>query len=203
MASPEAEPLACQLASIALVRMQQDGRLSVRQREGLRRAYASAAGLFGWVALEADAEGPIETATKDLMTLAERGTRLLDGELAAELAEKKSETSRLKQVAKTVGKLAEQDDFADPVEVPYSHTAKEGSQRWVTKVTTLTLTSAVEAEEAVRSLEKNMDGWEKLRVEMVSELEARKRELAEMRKTLPSLLQSSRRLLSEVLTVVQ
>lgn len=195
--------MACELASIALVRMQQDGRLSVRQREGLRRAFAATAGLYGWATLEAGGHEPIEAATRDLMTLAERGARFMDGQLAAELAEKKAETSRLKQVAKTISKLAEEGDFDEPVEVPYCHTAKEGSQRWVTKVAKLTLTNSVEAHEAVRGLEKNMDGWEKLRVEMVSELKGKQRELAEMRKTLPSLLQSSRELLSEVLAVVQ
>lgn len=137
------------------------------------------------------------------MKLAERGTRFLHGELEAELAEKKAERSRLKQVAKTVSKLAEEGDFDEPVEVPYSHTAKEGSQRWVTKVETLTLTSPTEAQEAVEGFEKKMEGWEKLRAEMVAELKAKQRELAEMKKTLPSLLESSRGLLSEVLTVVQ
>lgn len=201
--SAEATPVACELASIALTRMQQDGRLSVRQREGLRRAFATAAGLFGWAPLEPGAQEPIEAATRDLMTLAERGARFLDGQLAAELAEKKAETSQLKRVAKTVSKLAEQGDFDEPVEVPYCHTAKEGSQRWVTKVEKLTLTNSSEAEEAARGLEKNLDGWDKLRVEMVSELKGKQRELAEMRKTLPSLLQSSRGLLSEVLATVQ
>ena len=201
--SAEAKPVARELASIALVRMQQDGQLSVRQREGLRRAFASAAGLFGWVALDAGAKEPVEAATKDLMKLAESGARFLDGELAAELAEKKKETSQLKQVAKTLHKLAEGGDFDEPVEVPYCHTAKEGSQRRVTKVATLTLTSPSEAEEAARTIEKNLEGWDKLRGEMVSELKGKQRELAEMKKTLPSLLQSSRGLLTAVLTTVQ
>jgi hypothetical protein len=188
------------LASIALVHMRQEGRLSVRQQEGLRRAFASAAGLFGWFTLEEGAHESMEAATRDLLTLAEFGASVLDGELAAELAEKKAETSRLKEVAKAIGQLAEKGDFEEPVEIPYSHTAKEGAQRWVTKVAKLTLTSATEAQEAVRGIEKNIDGWEKLRGEMVVELKEKQRELAEMRKNLPSLLRSSRGLLSEVLT---
>jgi hypothetical protein len=191
------------LASIALVWMQQDGQLSVRQREGLRRAFATAAGLFGWTAIQEGAHEPMEAATRDLMTLAERGVRFMDDQLAAELAEKTGETSRLEQLARTISKLAEEGDFDEPVEVPYCHTAKEGSQRWVTKVAKLTLTNSLEAQEAVRGLEKNMDAWEKLRVEMISELKGKQRELAEMKKTLFSLLQSSRGLLAEVLTAVQ
>jgi len=198
--SSEAKPLARELASIALVRMRQEGRLSVRQHEGLRRAFATAAGLFGWVALEAGSQESMEAAIGDLITLAERGASVLDDELAAEIAEKKVETSRLKEVAKAVSQLAEKGDFDEPVEIPYSHTAKEGSQRWVPKVATLTLTSATEAHEAARGIEKNIEGWDKLRGEMVSELKGKQRELAEMRKTLPSLLQSSRGLLFEVLT---
>lgn len=201
--SSESQPVARELASIALVRMRQDGRLSVRQHEGLRRAFASAAGLLGWLAVEADAQESMEAATRDLMALAERGATVLDSELAAELEEKKEETSRLKEVAKTVSKLAEKGDFDEPVEIPYCHTAKEGSQRWVTKVTTLTLTNPAEAEEAVRGIEKNMEGWEKLRGEMILELKGKQREIAEMRKTLPSLLQSSRGILSDVLTAPQ
>jgi hypothetical protein len=127
----------------------------------------------------------------------------MDDQLAAELAEKTGETSRLEQLARTISKLAEEGDFDEPVEVPYCHTAKEGSQRWVTKVAKLTLTNSLEAQEAVRGLEKNMDAWEKLRVEMISELKGKQRELAEMKKTLFSLLQSSRGLLAEVLTAVQ
>jgi len=203
--SSEANPLARELASIALVRMRQEGRLSVRQREGLRRAFATAAGLFGWVALEASTYESMEAATGDLLTLAERGAILLDGELAAELAEKQAETPRLKRVAEAISQLAEKGDgdFDEPVEVPYCHTAKEGAQRWVTKVAKLTLTSSAEAHEAARGIERNIDGWDKLRAEMVSELKGQQRELAEMRKTLPALLQSSRGLLSEVLSAPQ
>lgn len=195
--------MARELASIALVRMRQEGRLSVRQHEGLRRAFASAAGLFGWVGLEDGTHESMEAATRDLMTLAEQGARFLDDELAAELAEKKEETSRLKQVAKAIGPLAEKGDFDEPVEIPYCHTAKEGAQRWVTKVTRLTLTNSTEAEEAARGIEKNIEAWDKLRAEMFAELKGKQRELVEMRKTLPSLLQSSRGLLSEVLTAPQ
>jgi hypothetical protein len=183
--------------------MQQDGQLSVRQREGLRRAFAAAAGVFGWVAIDPGAHEPVDAATKDLMKLAERGARCLDGELAAELAEKKTETSRLKQVAKTISKMAAKGDFDEPVEVPYCHTAKEGSQRRVTKMAKFTLTNPSEAEDAARTIEKNLEGWEKLRVEMISELKGKQKELTEMKKTLPSLLQSHRGLLTAVLTAVQ
>jgi len=201
--SLEAKPVARELASIALVRMRQEGRLSVRQHEGLRRAFATAAGLYGWVGLETTIQESMEAATRDLMTLAERGAHFLEGELAAELAEKQEEISQLKQVAKEISKLAEKEGFDEPVEIPYRHTAKEGAQRWVTKVATLTLTNPTEAEEAVRGIEKNIDGWEKLRGDMISELKGQQRELAEMRKTLPSLLQASRGILSEVLTAPQ
>jgi hypothetical protein len=51
--------------------------------------------------------------------------------------------------------------------------------------------------------EKNLEGWEKLRVEMISELKGKQKELTEMKKTLPSLLQSHRGLLTAVLTAVQ
>jgi hypothetical protein len=197
--SPEVAPVARELASIALVQMQQGGQLSIRQREGLRRTFATVAEHLGWDALEAGVADPIDVATRDLLRLAERGARLLDDQLTDELADKKTETSRLGQVLKAIGKLAEDDSFGEPVEVAYRHTAKDGAQGWVTKEATVTLTSASEAQQAARGIENNVDGWDRLREDMVSELKRRRRQLAEMKKTLPSFLQSSRGLLSEVL----
>lgn len=194
---PEASQLAHELASLALARVKQGGHLKLREREELRRVFASAAELLGWATIR---RGPAEAATKDLLKLAKSGARLLTRELADEVADKKIETSQLEKVASSLHKLAKEADFADPIEISYSHTARKPPLGLVTKTETLILTDADEAAEAAQTIEAKRETWDKLRLEMLDDLGERQRQLDEMKRTLSAFLESSEGLVRHVMS---
>jgi hypothetical protein len=177
--------------------VKQGGHLKLREREELRRVFASAAELLGWATIRRD---PVEAATKDLLKLARSGARLLTRELADEVASKKMEMSQLEKVANSLHKLAEGADFTDSVEISYSHTGRSPPQGLVTRTETLTLTDADEAAEAARTIEAKRETWDKLRREMLDALGERQRQLDEMKRSLPAFVESSDVLVRHVMS---
>lgn len=199
---PELRELGRELASLALDRARQDGCLNVRQREQLRRALSRAAEARDWILIAGTATERITAATRDLAVLAEAGARSLGSDVADLIASKNGEMKQLRQVAQSVQKLAMDASAAYPTEVEYSHTARHGSQSFVTKTQTLTLTNADEAHGAVASLEKSMEGWTRLKDNMLEDLEHRQHQVEQMRGSLSGFLDASRGLVGEVLAVL-
>jgi len=200
--TPELKEAGRRLASLALEKLQQDGALGVRQREHLRRALATAAAALGWDLIPGSKTDRMAAATKDVAKLADVGAHLLERDLADLLTEKKGEMLRLKKVAKSVQKLAADSDASYPAEVEYSHTARDGSGGLVTKTETLTLSDAGEALNAATTLEKRLEGFAKLRDQMLEELKHRQRQVGEMRHGLSSFVESSNGLVVEVLATL-
>lgn len=182
------------LATLAKAWMIQDGRLRVRQREQLRRALFAAAELLEWSMIS---ENAVEIAMRDVAKLTKVGTRALTRDIANELASKKKEMSELEKFASSMTKLAEKDDFADPVEVSYSRTARE-ADHLVTKTELLTLTEAQGAVDAAQTVEKKMVSWGKLRDEMIEDLKKQQRQLDELKDSLSGFVESSKRTVREV-----
>jgi hypothetical protein len=89
-----------------------------------------------------------------------------------------------------------------PAEVEYSHTARDGLRRLVTKTEALTLADADEATSAAATLEKRLEGYAKLRDQMLEELEERQRQIDEMRDGLSGFVAASNRLVVEVLATL-
>lgn len=195
--SPETSQLAHELASLALAQVKQGGHLTLREREELRRVFASAAELLDWATIRQD---PVETATKDLLKLARTGARLLTREFRDEVASKEIEMAQLETVASSLHKLAKEADFTDPIEISYSHTGRKPPQGLVTRTETLTLTDAVEAADAAQTIEAKLETWDKLRREMLDNLGDRQRQLDEMKRSLPAFVESSKGLVRHVMS---
>jgi hypothetical protein len=140
-------------------------------------------------------------ATKDVSKLAEVGAQLLERDLADQVTGKKAEIQQLKKVAKSVEKLASDSDVKYPTEVEYLHTARSGVGGLVTKTAILTLNDASEALDAAATLEKRMDGFTKLRDQMLLDLQQRQRQLKVMKQGLSDFVESSSRVLGELLTM--
>jgi len=196
--SPEARQTAMKLASLAIAWMKQDGRLRVRQYEELRRALAKVAEFRGWAATGAD---PVAPAIKDVKSLTKAGSQFIAQELVEEVADKKTEVSRLRKVADSFHELADTAEWGGPVEVSYSHTAREGDGL-ATKTQTLTLVDAGEAKEAAATIEKKLDTWEKLRSQMLEDLKQRQHQLTEMEDSIPAFAEASRATVGDVLAIL-
>lgn len=196
---PEVLELGRKVALLALERTRQNGRLNVRQRDQLRRAFARTAEARSWVLIPDD---DVAKATHDLAGLAEAGVRSLTNDLETEVAAKNKEMKQLQDVARSVRKMAMSAQTSYPAEVEYSHTARQGSQNLVTKIETLTLSDAAEAEAAAATLEKSMESWERLRNQMLEELKHRQQQIELARQSLPSFLDAYQGLVGEVLAVL-
>jgi len=177
--------------------VKQGGHLKLREREQLRRIYASAAELFGWATIRLD---HVETATKDLLKLARSGARLLTREFADEVASKEMEMLELEKVESSLHKLAKEGDFTDPIEISYLHTGRKPPEGLVTRTATLTLINAGEATDAAQFIEAKREVWDKLRLEMLDNLGERQRQLDEMKRSLPAFLESSDGLVRHVMS---
>lgn len=143
-------------------------------------------------------EDTIETATKDVLTLARSGARALTKDLDEEVADKKAELTQLKKSAKAFNKLADDGDFTDPIEVTYTHTVRKPSKGLVTRVEIVELNDAGEARDTAAAIEKKLETWGKLREEMMGVLKHRQKQLEEMKKELPNFVASLEGLVGEV-----
>lgn len=199
---PEVLELGRKVALLALERTRQDGSLNVRQRDQLRRALAQAAEARGWVLIPDGTADRVTRATQDLAMLAEAGALALMSDLGEEVAAKNDELNRLREVAQAVQSMAASERTSYPAEIEYSHTARQGSQNLVTKTETLTLSDSAEAQDAAASLERKMEGWAKLRDQMLEELARREHQIEQTRRSLSGFVEASRSLVGEVLAVL-
>lgn len=202
MRSPEVRLVAKKLASLALERHQQNGRLKVRQREQLRRTLVAAAEVLGWETLNTGNQDPVIEAAKDMAKLARNGTKALEQDLIDEVTVKKAETTTLKGVAKQLHKLSKDKKIEYPVEMSYEHTAKTPGQGLVTKTAELVLKEPGEAESAALDIEKRLPRWGDLKDEMLEELKRQQDQLDDMRSGLPGFVEAYRGLLAEVFAIL-
>ncbi len=197
--SQEFKELSRELASLALARVEQDGRLLVRQRELLRRALARANDALGWSDLVVGEEYQVAEVNKDVLKIARSGARALVKDLAEELASKREEVAQLEEVAAAARQLAEDPDTSYPAEVTYSYTARDSSQELVTKTMTIVANDADEALSAANKIESSVPSRGRLAERMIVDLEEKQEQLAAMTRTLPDFLRSSRDVLRAVI----
>jgi len=190
------------LASLALAKTQQGGTLRVRQREELRRALATAADFLGWGITGVGRADAMEEATGYVTELAKAGVEALAGDVADELASKKSEMTRLKGAAKTLQKLADDPEATYPVQMEYSHTARDGTEHLVTKTVSLDLEDSAGAQSAAQVVLKRMDAWERLRDQMQVQLKQRQRQVADLKNVISEFAAWSEGLVGEVLATL-
>ncbi len=193
--STEAVQVGRSLAVLALAWVKQEGQLRVRQREQLRRALAAAAEILEWATISEDR---LDITADDVLKLTKNGTQAIAKDLADELAAKKTEMSQLKKSAATIAKLATKGDFSDPIEVSYTHTAREATSGLVTRVETATLLEPQEALDTAATIEKKTESWGKLREQMIEDLKQKQRRLEEMKASMSEFVEASKRILVEV-----
>jgi septal ring factor EnvC (AmiA/AmiB activator) len=130
------------------------------------------------------------------------GARSLKREVAEDLSEKKREEARLKDVIQSVRKLAADPTVEYPVEVSYSHTARDAAVGLVTRTETVTCENAEEALQAARKIEKRMGRWAKLRAQMLDELKQRQKRVSEVTGNLSEFVDSSQGLLKDIIVTL-
>lgn len=199
---PEVLELGRTVAMLALERMRQNGSLNARQRDLLRRALARMAEARNWVLIPGAMTDRLTKAIQDLADLADAGALSLKSEVADEVAAKNDEVRQLGEVARAVQKLAASERTIYPAEIEYSRTARRGSQSLVTKTDTLTLSDTAEARNAAGSLERSMEGWSRLRDQMLMELLDRQHQIEQTHRSLSEFVAASRPLVGEVLSVL-
>lgn len=195
---PESVPTSLRLASLAVHWHTQEKELRVRQREELRRALSRVAKMRTWIASEAP---PLTSMIRDVEDFTDTGLRLMQRDLQDELAEKRIEVTRLREMAADLRELAGVKEWGDPVEVVYSHTVRK-PEGLATRTETLTLAGTGEAEDAAAAFEKKLAGWEKLRSKMQDDLERRQRQLREVGKTVSAFAVFSTGVVSEILSII-
>lgn len=200
--TPELTKAGRKMALLALEKLRQDGTLGVRQREQLRRAFSAAADELGWSSMPGSRDDRVAAATSDVEELAAAGALSLERDLAELLEEKKAEMEQLEGVVASLQSLAADENTSYPTEVAYSHTARDGTRRLVTKTETLTLNDADEALAAAAKVEKRLESFAKLRDQMIEDLEQRQAQLDEMRHGLSGFVASSNGLVVEVLATL-
>ncbi|MBT3324863.1 MAG: hypothetical protein HN396_01295 [Gemmatimonadales bacterium] len=172
--------------------------MSVRQQEQLRRAIALGAHVLGWGAMVASSDDPLTEAVKDLNRLGKRGHTILGKELAEEYASKKIEITQLEKIQKQLAKAAVKHDWNLPFDIDYRHTARAGSDGYVTKIVTPVVTTANEAQDVIDLIEKRKEAWNKLREHMLVALKAQQKVLAGMKDSIPGFIDSAKTLVLEV-----
>jgi hypothetical protein len=194
--------IAREVTTLALVCVKQGGRLNVHQREGLRRALARAGEELGWAVTVASREDPVAVVMKNVTGLVDSGTIHLERAVADELAEKKHEEDRLRDVVETLQALAEDSAATYPVEISYSHTARDGSRGLVTKTETISVADADEALAVASTIEKGMGRWVKLRAQMLDELKQKQTRLGELKDDVSEFFELSRGLVGDILVTL-
>jgi hypothetical protein len=201
--SPEMLEVSRQLATVALARVEQDGHLSVRQREQLRRALSTAGDTLGWIRSATGSKDSVAAVSKDVLKMAKVGAKAMAKDLAEELAKKRTEMTQVSEAAEAARALAEDPDTVYPTEMTYYFTARNASQGLVTKTETIEANDAKEALSASESIERNIAGRAKLADLMVLDLEAKQGQIEVMTRTLPEFVKFSHELLREVLVTLQ
>jgi paraquat-inducible protein B len=193
------QDIARDLTNLGLVHVKQDGALNIRQSEKLRRALAEAGQALAWDVKAATSADPMSEVVKDLKKLVQAGTKTLKAEVADELKKKKVEERDLEKVVASLTKLSEKSDKAFPTEVEYSHTARDITQGFFTKTEAVELEDAGQAKETLQTIEKSLNRWGKLRVQMLEDLQQTDKRLNALSSDLEPFVVSSKRLIDELL----
>ena len=195
-------PAAREITELGLVRLKQGGRLNVRQRDLLRRALARAGEALGWAGTAANSEDPVAEILKELEHLIAEDARHLKVELAATVAAKTSEISDLEDVAASARTMSEADDVDYPTEISYSHTARDVSLGLITNTETMTVSDDQEAEDLAGTIEKSLSRWDRLRGQMLQEVEEEQVRLARLTRDLSDYVASMEDLVRDVIVTL-
>jgi hypothetical protein len=195
-ASSELDRVSCQLASLALA--QEDSPLSVRQREQLRRALATAGQELGWIASPSGNGDSVKKFSGDLIAMARNGAKSLGVDLAEQLVQKKTEIAQLNTVIAYARELAEDPATVYPADITFTHTVRDAYQSYVTKTETRVANDADEARSTAATVERSLTSWSKLAEAMIVDLKKRQRQLDHVGDALPGFVESSHDLLGEV-----
>lgn len=187
---------------MGLVRLKQKGRLNVRQREEVRRALARAGEARGWAGSAAASTDPVAEVCEDVVEVVRDGSRELERELADTVAAKQSEIEELEELATSARELSEAEDETFPVEISYSHTARDVTLGLITNVEMVTVGDAQEAEALAGTIEKNLSRWDKLRAQMLGELEEKQRLLDQLTRERSDFVASLEDLVEDVLVTL-
>lgn len=201
--SAELRDVSRQLAVLALAQVEQDGHLGVRQREQLRRAFATAGEALGWAGRVAAIDNGVQEISKDVLTMTRGGAKSMAKDLAKELAGKKTEMSQIKRAAATVTKMAESKKTTYPTEITYTFTVRDATGDLITKTETLPMENSEEALSAATAIEKNPTGRLKLKDLMIADLKHKQKQVEVMTKTLSDFIESSHDLMRDVLHNLQ
>ena len=197
--SSAVKEIARALTTLGLVHVEQDGILNVRQREELRRALAEAGEALAWDVKSATSADPMPDVVKDLKKLVKAGAKTLKAEVAAELKKKNSEERKLEKTVEVLTTLSEKSEKAFPAEISYSHTARDITQGFFTKTEEVVLEDVSQTKETLATVEKSLNRWGKLRVQMHEELQQTDKRLKVLVSDLEPFVISSRRLIDELL----
>ena len=199
LSSSAVKDIARALTALGLVHVEQDGVLNVRQTEELRRALAEAGEALAWDVKSATSANPMPDVVKDLKKLVKAGAKTLKAEVAAELKKKSSEERKLEKTVEVLTKLTEKSEKAFPAEISYSHTARDITRGFFTKTEEIVLEDVSQAKETLATVEKSLNRWGKLRVQMHEELQQTDKRLKVLVSDLEPFVISSRRLIDELL----
>jgi len=201
--SPEIQQIGRQLATLALAQEAQEGLLSVRQTEQLRRALAGAGDHLVWSDTVANSDDAAADASKVVLKLARNGSKALGRDLARELAVKQTEVAKLEVVAAATRELGEDEGAKYPNEITYSFTARDASQDLVTKTEIVPVLDATETLKVADTIDKTILSRAKLTDLMILEIQEKQSLLEVMTKGLPDFVKSLQGLLREVLFNLQ
>lgn len=190
------------LAKLSVRRVKKAEALNVRRREQVRRALAMAGEELGWAQVVALRDDPLEVAARDVKEMLRTGLRSLKQVLRRETAKKEAEGELLEEVLETVRALAEDPDSEYPVEITYTHTARDGGQGFVTKTETVEVGDPEEAKAAAKKIEQSLPTWSKYQQEMLEDLHRRRQSLDEASRNLSDVLDSWNGLFREVLVTL-
>ena len=197
--STAVKEIARELTTLGLVHVEQDGALNVRQREGLRRALADAGQALAWDVKSATSTDPIPDVVKDLKKLVKAGAKTIKAGVAAELKKKNSEERNLEKTVVALTALSERSEKAFPAKISYSHTARDITQGFFTQTEEVVLADVGQTKETLATVEKSLNRWGKLRVQMHEELQQTDKRLKVLVSDLEPFVISSGRLIDELL----
>jgi hypothetical protein len=197
--SPEMNDVARKLAVIALADVNQEGLLSVRQREQLRRALALAGEGLAWDLTVANGTDPLRDVTKDVLALSKAGAKGMAAALVDELAMKEGEMEQISEVSESAREMSENAETPYPLDISYHYTVRDVMQGLATKIETITANDAKEMLSAADSIARSLPSRGKLANLMIVALEKKQLQIEVTKKTLPDFTKSLRQLLEEVL----
>jgi len=191
-----------EVAHLAFVKIKQDGWLSVRQQEQLRRALMALGETLGWAITSANSDDPIAAISKSTRKMMSNGARAIKRSLANDMATKKAEITELKKTVRSIRKLADNPGTTYPFEVHYCRSARDSVQSMFTKTENIEVNDAQEVINCADGIERNLEHWTMLRDLMIAEIKLEQKQLGEMTKGLSAFVTSMHPLLGEVVATL-